>query len=341
MSDFELGIRGTIKQTFDGALLKGCYFHFCKAIWGKIKKYNLFKKELRINTLILAFIIKSYPFIKENNREKYCEKIEEYCKNLKGNYIKLYNYFSKYWKTNKLFNFTYLNDNRILKRTNNVVENFHSKLNRYISHFHPKSSYLVNELKKLTKEYYDSYIIKLSKRNEEEININYIAKDIINFIKKFVDVHKVNFDIDNLNQFIKLDGESFYELNLLILNSITDCKDDAIDNLKILFIKNHIIENMEDKNNENGTNNHLDELDEEYDNLCNDSNIFKYNDKAENKNIIIDGFKKLSSYEQYLLDGDELILEKSNKFKNKRKVKSIEKNMLDDLEYIEQENIDN
>ena len=251
MSDFELGLRGAIKQTFDGALLKGCYFHFCKAIWGKIKKYNLFKKELRINTLILAFIIKSY-------------------------YIKLYNYFSKYWKTNKLFNFTYLNDNSILKRTNNVVENFHSKLNRYISHFHPKSSYLVNELKKLTKEYYDSYIIKLSKRNEEEININYIAKDIINFIKKFVDVHKVNFDIDNLNQFIKLDGESFYELNLLILNSITDCKDDAIDNLKILFIKNHIIENMEDKNNENGTNNHLDELDEEDDNLGNDSNIFKW-----------------------------------------------------------------
>ena len=75
MSDFELGIRGKIKQTFDGELLTGCYFHFFKAIWGKIKKYNLFKKELRINTLILAFIIKSYPFIKENNREKYCEKI--------------------------------------------------------------------------------------------------------------------------------------------------------------------------------------------------------------------------------------------------------------------------
>ena len=85
----------------------------------------------------------------------------------------------------------------------------------------------------------------------------------------------------------------------------------------------------------------MDELDEEDDNLGNDSILFKNNDKAENKNIIINGFKKLSSYEQYLLDGDELILEKSNKFKNKRKVKSIEKNMLDDLEYIEQENIDN
>ena len=83
----------------------------------------------------------------------------------------------------------------------------------------------------------------------------------------------------------------------------------------------------------------MDELDEEDYNLGNDSNIFKNNDKAENKNIIINGFKKLSSYEQYLLDGDQLILE--NKYKNKRKVKSIEKNMLDDLEYIEQENIDN
>ena len=57
MADFELGLRGSIKKCFDGATLEGFYFHFCKAVWAKIKKYNLFKKDFLINTLILAFII--------------------------------------------------------------------------------------------------------------------------------------------------------------------------------------------------------------------------------------------------------------------------------------------
>lgn len=110
MADFELGLRGAIKKVFDAVSLAGYYFHFCKSIWSKIKKLNLFKKTLSVNTMVLAFIIKAYPFIKEKNRENYCKKIEDFCFNLKGNYIKLYNYFYKYWRNNRLFNFTSLND---------------------------------------------------------------------------------------------------------------------------------------------------------------------------------------------------------------------------------------
>ena len=48
--------------------------------------------------MTLSFILKAYPFIKENRRDKYLNKIESFCISLKGNYIKLYNYFIKYWK---------------------------------------------------------------------------------------------------------------------------------------------------------------------------------------------------------------------------------------------------
>ena len=41
MSDFELGLRSAIKKIFVGASLQGCYFHYCKSIWKKIKKLNL------------------------------------------------------------------------------------------------------------------------------------------------------------------------------------------------------------------------------------------------------------------------------------------------------------
>ena len=64
-ADFELGLRKSIKKVFRGSLLNGCFFHYCKAIWKKIKALHLFKKENRINTLIIAFILKAYPFIKD------------------------------------------------------------------------------------------------------------------------------------------------------------------------------------------------------------------------------------------------------------------------------------
>ena len=73
-TDFELGLRKSIKKAFKGCLLNGCYFHYWKAIWKKIKALHLFNKENRLNTLLIAFILKAYPFIRDNNRPDYCKK---------------------------------------------------------------------------------------------------------------------------------------------------------------------------------------------------------------------------------------------------------------------------
>jgi len=56
-----------------------------KGIWKKIKALHLFNKENRLNTLLIAFILKAYPFIRDNNRPDYCKKISEFCGSLKGN----------------------------------------------------------------------------------------------------------------------------------------------------------------------------------------------------------------------------------------------------------------
>ena len=45
MTDFEIPLRKAIKNNFPGYILHGCFFHFCKAVWRKIKKLNLFKKK--------------------------------------------------------------------------------------------------------------------------------------------------------------------------------------------------------------------------------------------------------------------------------------------------------
>ena len=112
MTDFELSLRKSVKNNFEFYLLNGCYFHYCKAIWKKIKKLNLFKKNFRMNTLLLAFVMKAYPYIKDAKKEEYCNKILK-CENLGGIYVKLQKYFFKYWKNCEIFNFSNINDKTI------------------------------------------------------------------------------------------------------------------------------------------------------------------------------------------------------------------------------------
>ena len=59
-------------------------------------------------------------------------------------------------------------------------------------HIITQNSYLVNELKKYTKQYYNKYIINLSKSLKEIKDKNYIVNDIIKFIIKFFNLHKIN-----------------------------------------------------------------------------------------------------------------------------------------------------
>ena len=48
-----------------------------------------------MNTLLVAFVMKAYPYIKDAKKEEYCNKILKYCENLGGYYVKLQNYFFK------------------------------------------------------------------------------------------------------------------------------------------------------------------------------------------------------------------------------------------------------
>ena len=317
-ADFELGLRKSIKKVFKGSLLNGCFFHYCKAIWKKIKALHLFKKENRINTLIIAFILKAYPFIKDKNREDYCKKITDYCESLKGNYIKLKNYFYKYWKETEIFNFTELDNNEIINRTNNIVESFHRKLNHQVSHFHPKCSYLIEELKKISKQYYDKYINNLSIINTNNKEYNYISKDIINFIKKFLQSHKENINIDNLNQYLKQDSDNFYKLTINIFDCISLFNDDIIDNLKSIFIKNNLLNNNKRENtgedikqDSNAIINDNSSGEDSSESNQSDKDMKEYENDIENE--------QLSKNELYLINGDSLIEYKVSKKKNRKK----------------------
>ena len=195
--------------------------------------------------MILAFILKSYPFIKDERREEYCNMIDTYCNSLKGNYIKLNKYFNKYWRNCKLFNFTNLDNDKIKIRTNNIIESFHRKINHEIEHYHPKTSFLIEELKRITKTYYMEYIDNLSSIKNSENEKHYIAQDIFRFIKNFVDLNKANFHLDNLVQYLDNDKNNFTNLMISILETVGDFNDDIGDDIKNIFVNENIINENE------------------------------------------------------------------------------------------------
>ena len=76
MCDFEHSLTIAIKNNIKGINLRGCYFHYAKAIYKRCKSYGLFTKKKKRDTIFIAFILKLYPYIPTKLRKDYIQKIE-------------------------------------------------------------------------------------------------------------------------------------------------------------------------------------------------------------------------------------------------------------------------
>ena len=96
-----------------------------------------------------------------------------------------YEYFKKVWGKTNFLKFDRLNIDEFSKRTNNVCEWFHKKLNDTIDGYHPKIAYIVEKLKDYSIDSYNKYKIeKFSFKSELISSIN-LSDDIFNFLKKY------------------------------------------------------------------------------------------------------------------------------------------------------------
>ena len=246
------------------------------------------------------------------------------CNALKGDYLRLNNYFLKYWKNTEIFNFTNKDNSIIINRTNNIVESFHSKLNKQISHFHPKLSFLVSELKKITKLYYDKYINSLHKVNIIENEKNFIVNDIINFIKNFVKNNKVNLDVETISKFLKDEGENFYNLMIKILEILGIFNDNIIDNIINVFIKNKILISEDNENIIEGEDRDENIKEEEDSDICSKeeemSGSTNLNINSNIKSVVKKNNQSLKGCDLYLLNGDDVLEDNIEKNKKRKKI---------------------
>ena len=265
MTDFEKGLRKSLKKVFVGAKIYGCYFHFIKNLWEKAKRCGLFSKILKKGTFILIFSMKLFPYIKENIKEEYLNNMEKYIKTLenKEKYISFFNYFKKNWAPINFLKFDGLAPDEYFKRTNNVCEWFHKSLNDSIEGYHPKISYLIEKLKIFSIKSYNKYKIEKIFFNKEIKHGNNIADDILKFLKKFKKKYK---KLPSFNNLLQLDEQEEKFKNDLIIS--------IVDNLYNLDL---------DEKNESSQLNDIDNEIEEWQNEKNENYIEL--DYAEKENI--------------------------------------------------------
>ena len=164
----------------------------------KCSEYGLTSKKFRRDSILLEFCLKIYPYIHNNQRNSYIEKVKSFINGKDPRYSKLMKYFYKNWFNNKSYNFNRISNENFKRRTNNICESFHRTLNKIIPHYHPKISYLADKLKFFTIE---SYKINISANQ----NPCKIADDILKFIKNFHKNYGEKIDIDLLKN--KIDEE--------------------------------------------------------------------------------------------------------------------------------------
>ena len=186
MSDFEFSLMKAIREEFSESRLNGCYFHYVKAPWKKMRNQGLAQKKLIENAKIIVFACKIYPFILKDKRSNYIEDLYNYALSVDTKFNKFISYFKKRWEKSPFLNFEFLTNGDIINRTNNLVEAFHHKLNAAIEHPHPRLSILIEKLKEFSIEYYRAYISKLFNEVNNKYTKQNIYADIFNFIKSFL-----------------------------------------------------------------------------------------------------------------------------------------------------------
>lgn len=100
ITDFENGMRLAIKQCWPDVTLRGCWFHFCRAITKRCKKHNLNKLlSTNGNSRIIQKSMMSLSLLPSTEIKNGYNCIKKFArkKKLFSRFSDLFKYFESYW----------------------------------------------------------------------------------------------------------------------------------------------------------------------------------------------------------------------------------------------------
>jgi len=136
MCDFEQALRGGIQNVFPQVKLGGCYFHFVKALYEKVKKLGLTSKLYKNKAKILISYLQIISHCPKENRKKFFQEINTIFAKENTKFSQFLNYFKKNWLLSdfmdNLFEVIEKGEDIEFIRTNNPCEVFHHFLSKFI-----------------------------------------------------------------------------------------------------------------------------------------------------------------------------------------------------------------
>lgn len=135
MVDFEDALRNALKISFPNIQLGGCYFHFVKALYNRISKLGLKRKQYKAKAKTLLSYFQILIHCSKENREEFFKEIKELFFNEDDKFTKFIAYFEKRWLKNpfldNLFESLQKPDDIEFIRSNNPCEVFHNFLGKF------------------------------------------------------------------------------------------------------------------------------------------------------------------------------------------------------------------
>jgi hypothetical protein len=186
--DFEIATIKAIENLFPNCIVKGCLFHFTRAIWRKVQNLGLarfYNTDIRVRKLIHRIMRLALLPI-----EKFQEVWDLIFEDCPENCKDLLDYFVTTWfdEFNALFHREIWNQfGNLEARTNNHIEGWHNSFNKKVNESHPSVYRLINFIRN-DQEDNTKNIIQLSQGislSRKRTNYAKINQQIINLWMRF------------------------------------------------------------------------------------------------------------------------------------------------------------
>ena len=232
ITDFELSLRKVLREKYGGIKLRGCFFHYVKALWSKAKKLGLCTKKNLPRTKLIIFTLKILTLQSWDYQKKNLDEIKKYINGFEDNkaFQKFITYYEKNWFNNEFIRFEICYDKNIKIRTDNVCEGFHRKLNQRIQYQHPKNSVVCETLKEIAIESFKICVDSLITVNKESVMDDNIFMQCYDYLNQYHIKYQKELEFKDIDELAKDPENNIDKITKSILSLY---RDSYIRNLEI------------------------------------------------------------------------------------------------------------
>lgn len=177
-TDYEKAAMNAILKVFPTTKLRGCYYHWTKNIWKKGKSFGCTRNKPGRRIVALASALPLLPDNEIQNGLQYVKSESNDLVQMK----KFIKYLENFWF--KMHSCTVISVFGERHRTTNVLETFHSKINKRIN----KNTVTIMRLLKVLENIHTMEMVPKKRRKDQIINDDFITSVQLELVNKEISI---------------------------------------------------------------------------------------------------------------------------------------------------------